>query len=93
MSDCSDRLLTAAEAANLLASLLPGGPFNSAADGDRQPARRVYRMARQGVLPHVRLGRLVYFRANALRSFVEEGGRALPGGWRMKAPERGTTHA
>jgi len=38
---------------------------------------RVYDLARAGVLPYVRLGRQVRFSEEALRLFVERGGRGL----------------
>ena len=46
------------------------------------PEARVFDLARQGLLPHVRLGRQVRFPESAVAEFIESGGRALPGGWR-----------
>ncbi len=44
--------------------------------------QRVYEMARQGLLPHVRLGRQIRIDHRALDDFIGQGGQALPGGWR-----------
>lgn len=44
----------------------------------------VYRMARQGLLPNVRFGRILRFEKAALVKWVQDGGQALPGGWRME---------
>lgn len=38
------------------------------------PLARVYELAREGLLPSVRLGRAVRFSADALRSWFESGG-------------------
>lgn len=38
---------------------------------------RVYRLVRLGLLPGVRLGRQVRFDEDALREFIESGGRSL----------------
>ena len=45
----------------------------------------VYDYARQGILPCVRLGRKVKFDPKAIERWIEEGGEALPGGWRKEA--------
>lgn len=42
-------------------------------------------LARAGILPVVRLGRQVRVDPDRLRKFVEDGGKALPGGWRKEA--------
>jgi len=39
----------------------------------------VYRLARLGVLPHIKLGRAVRFDAEVLEEFLERGGYAWPG--------------
>lgn len=46
---------------------------------------RVYSLAREGVLPHVRLGRQIRVDSDALEEFINNGGKALPGGWRREA--------
>lgn len=46
---------------------------------------RVYQLAREGVLPSVRLLRQVRFSEDAIREFIARGGQALPGGWRKEA--------
>ena len=50
---------------------------------------RVYEMAKLGIIPCVRLGRLVRFRMDAIEAFVEQGGAALPGGWRKELETAG----
>lgn len=68
------RLLTAAEAAEILAVT---------------PAR-VYELVRQDVLPHVRLGRQVRIDPDRLEAWIAAGGQALPGGWRRAAEDDAT---
>lgn len=46
---------------------------------------RIYEMARQGILPTVRLGRQIRVDRKALDTFIEGGGQALPGGWKREA--------
>lgn len=46
---------------------------------------RVYELAREGVLPAVRLGRQIRFDEDKLRAWIDQGGCALPGGWRREA--------
>lgn len=46
---------------------------------------RCYELARQNVLPAVRLGRQVRFDPDALDEFIRSGGQALEGGWRRTA--------
>jgi excisionase family DNA binding protein len=43
---------------------------------------RAYELARSGVLPAVRLGRQIRIDPVQLRTWIAQGGRALPGGWR-----------
>ncbi len=45
----------------------------------------VYRFAREGILPCVRIGRKVKFSEKVLEEFIKTGGKALPGGWRREA--------
>ena len=46
---------------------------------------RVYEMARVGILPVVRLGRQIRASEDKLAAWLEQGGQALPGGWRREA--------
>ncbi len=46
---------------------------------------RVYTLAREGILPHVRLGRQIRIDSQVLEEFIRGGGKALPGGWRREA--------
>ncbi len=66
------RLLTAAEAAQIL----------------RVSPRRIYDMAREGILPPgvaIRLGRELRISESRLAEFLEAGGCALAGGWRRES--------
>jgi len=62
-------MLTLAEAAELL----------------RITYARAAELARQNLLPHVRLGRQVRVSSAQLQDFIAQGGKALPGGWRREA--------
>lgn len=45
-------------------------------------AARVYEMARQNILPSVRLGRQIRFDPERIRAWIDSGGQALSNGWR-----------
>lgn len=47
--------------------------------------QRAYEMARLGLLPVVRLGRQIRVEEGRLVSWIEGGGRGLPGGWKRDA--------
>jgi excisionase family DNA binding protein len=51
----------------------------------------VYDMVREKLLPCVRLGRRVRFDPGVLERWIEQGGAALPGGWR-RSGETSTAH-
>ena len=51
------------------------------------PRARAYELARQGILPHVRLGRQVRFVPEQVEAWIADGGQALPGGWRQETDE------
>lgn len=44
-------------------------------------------LARQGLLPVVRLGRHIRVDPEALDAFIRNGGKALPGGWRRESAD------
>jgi putative molybdopterin biosynthesis protein len=46
---------------------------------------RAQQMAREQLLPVIRLGRQYRVDPDALDEFIRSGGRALPGGWRRAA--------
>jgi excisionase family DNA binding protein len=46
--------------------------------------QRVYALARENILPVVRLGRKVRIDVRQLDIFIERGGQALPGGWKRE---------
>jgi len=46
---------------------------------------RASQLAREGILPIVRLGRQYRVDPQQLERFIAEGGRTLPGGWRREA--------
>jgi excisionase family DNA binding protein len=41
--------------------------------------QRLYKLAREGVIPSVRMGRLIYFSPDALDKFIEQGGSGYGG--------------
>ena len=43
---------------------------------------RAAELARQGVIPVVRIGRQIRVNPDDLNQFIANGGKALPGGWR-----------
>ena len=45
---------------------------------------RAYELMREELIPTVRLGRQVRVSADALKEFIANGGRSLPGGWRRE---------
>ena len=47
--------------------------------------QRTYEMGRLGLLPAVRLGRQLRVEEGRLTSWVESGGRGLPGGWKRNS--------
>ena len=47
--------------------------------------QRTYEMGRLGLLPVVRLGRQIRVEEGRLASWVESGGRGLPGGWKRNS--------
>jgi excisionase family DNA binding protein len=46
---------------------------------------RVYELCRSGMLPHTKVGRQLRFSPARIIAWVENGGAALPGGWRKEA--------
>lgn len=49
------------------------------------PKTSCYAMARQGILPVVKVGRQYRVDPEALREWVRKGGQSYPGGWRKEA--------
>ena len=45
---------------------------------------RVYALAREGVIPSVRIGRAVRFDAQQLEEFIRNGGASFEFGWRKE---------
>jgi excisionase family DNA binding protein len=45
---------------------------------------RVYELARENIIPVVRLGRQLRIDPDELDKFIKNGGQALSGGWRRK---------
>ena len=62
------KLLTIEEVAKILRVRLP----------------HAYGLARNGIIPIVRIGRLVRVDSDQLEKFIQNGGKALDGGWRKK---------
>jgi hypothetical protein len=74
------RLLDAREASALLDTLFPGAGFGASERG----VKKLYELARHGVVPTIRIGRRRYWSASALRRFAENGGGGFAGGWRKQ---------
>jgi excisionase family DNA binding protein len=73
----ADRLLTASQVATLLDC----------------SAQRIYQMAKDRILPSVRFGRSLRFRAAVLDAWLEAGGQGYPGVWRREVPRsQASTH-
>ena len=47
--------------------------------------QRVYTLARENLIPAIRMGRLVRFSVRQLLEWEEQGGKALDGGWRKES--------
>ena len=69
------RFVTAEEASERLTSM--GLPVNR---------EEIYRRARDGVFPCVRMGRRIWFDWPKIEAWLESGGQALDGGWRKERP-------
>ena len=50
---------------------------------------RAAELAREGIIPVVRLGRQVRIDPDQLDMFLQNGGKALPGGWRRGGQQTG----
>jgi excisionase family DNA binding protein len=68
----SDKLLTIMEVCDRLAISYP----------------RAAQLAREGILPVVKLGRQTRIDPKRLEEFIQTGGKALPGGWRRKGSDQ-----
>ncbi len=44
---------------------------------------RIYSLAREQIIPSVRVGRSLRFSYNAIDKFIANGGKGLPGGWKQ----------
>ena len=44
------------------------------------PARQVYYYCSKGLIPHIRIGRLVRFSEDQIKRWIEAGGSSLPDG-------------
>ena len=48
---------------------------------------RLYQLARDQIVPDVRMGRMVKFDLAQIRGWIESGGKGYPGGWRKEPVE------
>ena len=46
------------------------------------PVQTLYGLAREGVIPTVRFGRLIRVSPEALDEFIKNGGKSFNGGWK-----------
>lgn len=44
----------------------------------------IQRYVREGIIPHVRIGRSVLFDTKQIEQWINQGGQSLPGGWRKE---------
>lgn len=51
----------------------------------RQNRSHLYKMAREGLIPSIRIGRSVRFHPEQIEEWMRNGGQALEGGWRHQA--------
>jgi excisionase family DNA binding protein len=51
---------------------------------------QAYQYVREGVIPAVKLGRLVRFDPDTIDNFIRNGGQSLPGGWRKEGSDETT---
>ena len=49
--------------------------------------KQVYSLSRRGILPTVRVGRLLRFDADALDRWIADGGQGFEAGWRQRSDE------
>ena len=45
---------------------------------------RIYTLAREGIIPSIRIGRTLRFSPTAIEEFISNGGKALPGVWKRE---------
>jgi len=55
---------------------------NEVAQLFKMSEERIYELTREGILPAVRFGRSIRWNSERINQFIEDGGKALPGGWR-----------
>ena len=72
MLDRSEALITAGDLAGLL----------------EVSRARIYELAREGLLPAVRLGRTIRFSRAAVNAFIKDGGTTWANGWKKSASGR-----
>lgn len=59
--------------------------MNQAAETLGVSVDQAYSLARNGILPVVRLGRMIRVDEHTLEQFIASGGRTFEGGWRKEA--------
>lgn len=58
--------------------------IQEAAEILRVTPERVYELCRQGLIPHIRLGRQVRISKSKFEAWMNDGGQSLPGGWKRE---------
>lgn len=51
---------------------------------------RAYAMAREGIIPVVRMGKQIRVDPEALRTWIQNGGQSYEGGWRREPKQQRT---
>ena len=51
------------------------------------PKKRIYELSRLGIIPSVRIGRLLRFDPETIQRWIAEGGQGFEAGWRQRSDE------
>ena len=46
---------------------------------------QLYAKTREGIIPAVKIGRMIRWNEEALNDFIQVGGKSYPGGWKKEA--------
>ena len=46
---------------------------------------QLYAKTREGIIPAVKIGRMIRWNEEALNDFIQAGGKSYPGGWKKEA--------
>lgn len=60
-------------------------PVNEVMEIIPMSSTKIYELARQNIIPHVRIGRKVLFDLEKIEAWIDHGGTSYEGGWRKVA--------